>query len=270
MARGLKQLCLCLAALAVADAQATDGATTRPTPTPSRRCSFNRRLPPAAAHCLPPPPWQTTLAAADRLLAQRDAVTNWPAFLMGNQLIGWVAPVPVCAWTGITCSAVNDTVQLYKWGCWINDGAQDGLCAVRAQGTLEAALAGIRRAGDAARPLGCGGARRVSVPRTPLALPARFGAARRSLESLDFTNNSFTGALPGSWGNSGSFVGLQTMCAARRKWAAARTSPLACRYRHCCLPAALLQVPAVQLPRRPAAHTVGQPCGLPGAGWHVS
>ncbi|EFN51004.1 hypothetical protein CHLNCDRAFT_141533 [Chlorella variabilis] len=130
-------------------------------------------------------------AAADRLLAQRDGVANWPAYSVSNGINGWVKPVPECSWTGITCDPFNGTVVNFKWGCWVNEqvaGALqlDGLCGTRAQGTLAAALGGIK-----------------------------------TMQTLDFTNQSFSGRylqwnnlsgpLPLLWGNPNGFPALTGM-----------------------------------------------------------
>ena len=41
------------------------------------------------------------------LLAQRDAIANWPLFSKNNNLTGWDDTTPVCQWGGITCGMVS-------------------------------------------------------------------------------------------------------------------------------------------------------------------
>jgi hypothetical protein len=53
------------------------------------------------ADCLPPP-W--LLTAAEALLAQRGAVTNWPQFAAANGIRGWDDSLPLCQWSGVVCS----------------------------------------------------------------------------------------------------------------------------------------------------------------------
>lgn len=41
-----------------------------------------------------------------RLIAQRNAITNWEEYAAANNITGWVTDnsVPVCLWTGVTCN----------------------------------------------------------------------------------------------------------------------------------------------------------------------
>ena len=56
----------------------------------------------------PPRPAET------RLLEQRYAITNWDAYAAANNITGWVDDnsVPVCLWTGVTCSPEGRIEQL--------------------------------------------------------------------------------------------------------------------------------------------------------------
>lgn len=74
----------------------------------------------------------------ERLLAQRDAITNWDQFAAANSIQGWDRFTDPCSgWTGITCAAGR--ISAFKWGC---DKGQ-GQCEAKAEGTLAPELAGI-------------------------------------------------------------------------------------------------------------------------------
>lgn len=55
----------------------------------------------------------TSVAVQQALLAQRDAITNWPAFSQANGIVGWSESEPdVCEWTGVNCTADGTVYRL--------------------------------------------------------------------------------------------------------------------------------------------------------------
>ncbi|KAI7845437.1 hypothetical protein COHA_000989 [Chlorella ohadii] len=159
---------------------------------------------PGAASAQQPKGTNTDAGIRKALLAQRDAVTNWPAFKDANKIVGWEEAVPdVCSWSGVNCT---DSGMVYRidWSC---DnclhcpliGEWDfNLCAQPlAQGRLAPELASISSL------------RQVYIKGQNLSgpLPDAWAAdgAFLNLTDLAIENNSFTGSLPASWGRAGAF-----------------------------------------------------------------
>ncbi len=68
--------------------------------------------PPSLCLLLPSPPAALLPGIRQALLAQRDAVTNWPAFKDANKIVGWEEAVPnVCSWSGVNCT---DSGMVYR------------------------------------------------------------------------------------------------------------------------------------------------------------
>lgn len=112
--------------------------------------------------------------AAQRLLAQRAAISNWAEFAAANSFNGWQAGTDACGRTGVTCGAGGE-VQALSLGCDWNK-AGPGCGAVEAAGSLAPGLAGIT-----------------------------------TLQQLHAPSQSLTGALPDAWGAPDAFPSLERM-----------------------------------------------------------
>ena len=46
------------------------------------------------------------------LLIFRSSIENWDAYAQANNIQGWRVEVPVCTWTGISCTDTGDIASL--------------------------------------------------------------------------------------------------------------------------------------------------------------
>jgi hypothetical protein len=125
-----------------------------------------------------------------RLLAQSYAITNWDAYKAANNISGWVDDnsVPVCLWTGVTCSP---------------EGRIEGLalqcpnCAVKALGTIAPNTSEIQTM------------KTLNLQQQLLSgrLPPQFGlpTAFQNLFALILQQNQLTGTIPKEWNAAGTF-----------------------------------------------------------------
>ncbi|KAL4437441.1 hypothetical protein ABPG75_004580 [Micractinium tetrahymenae] len=133
-------------------------------------------------------------------LALAAAIDNWPAFLAagagssGGAGHGWNSSLPLCQWSGITCTD-QQQVQSISLQC--------DNCAAPAAGPLPAALANLSAVTT------------INLQGNELrgTLPPEWGAqgALPALQNLYLNDNQFTGSLPSSWGAPGSFPQLSLL-----------------------------------------------------------
>ncbi|PRW61477.1 Serine threonine- kinase CTR1 isoform B [Chlorella sorokiniana] len=145
------------------------------------------------------PPASAANAAA--LLAQSAAITNWAEFASQNNITGWNASVPVCNWTGVTCTPQGSIIAL-DLGCEVRgyEGEVPPNCNGFAQGTLALELARISTL------------QQLILRNQQLAgtLPSEWGGsgAFANLNELQLHGNQLTGGIPAAWATNGSFPRL--------------------------------------------------------------
>ncbi|PSC69697.1 Serine threonine-kinase CTR1 isoform A [Micractinium conductrix] len=166
-------------------------------PPPSGTDCFGSALPACTAKFAAGP-------AADvaSLLALRRSVSNWDAYSKGNKIAGWNESMPVCKWTGVTCSQ-EGAILAVDLGCPYTQAD------LLESGTLPAEVASISS-------LQILSLYNQNVTGT---LPVAWGAkgAFANLTELDLTHNQISGTLPEGWADEGAFPVLSTLRLERNK-----------------------------------------------------
>ncbi|PRW57887.1 water chloroplastic isoform A [Chlorella sorokiniana] len=139
------------------------------------------------------------------LLDQAAAITNWQEFSSSNNITGWQRGVPVCSWTGLTCTPAGAVTGLNLSCAQSTDtiGVYVGACGTRAVGTLAPALASLTYL----RSL------RLSGQLLSGGLPEEWGTtdAFTNLYELYLDNNQLSGTLPEAWAAQTAFPSLTAM-----------------------------------------------------------
>ncbi|KAL4434012.1 hypothetical protein ABPG75_000453 [Micractinium tetrahymenae] len=143
-----------------------------------------------------------SLTPAEALLAQKDAIVNWPQFYAGNNMTGWTdAATDPCTWSGVVC--VQGAVTQLNLACW----RDQGFCSVQAMGSLARELAQISTLEI------------IDVRKQLLSgyLPRDWGVAAMPFRQLLLGYNNIQDTLPDSWG-LGIFPRLEVMGPAANNW----------------------------------------------------
>ncbi|KAI3437798.1 hypothetical protein D9Q98_000245 [Chlorella vulgaris] len=136
------------------------------------------------------------------LLSQRAAITNWEPWAAANNISGWVYnnSVPVCLWSGVTCTPDGAISSLVL---------QCPACPLQAEGTLAANLSLVPTLAT------------VNLQQQKFGgpLPSEFGedGAFPTLINLLLQQNQLTGPIPQSWSSTGAFPSLALLAVQRNK-----------------------------------------------------
>lgn len=90
-------------------AQAIQGSPERQIDGESRALPPHHPLPSPSLACPHTPPFPPPVQL---LLMLRNSIENWPQFAAANRISGWEPSVPVCLWTGVSCTDTGDITSV--------------------------------------------------------------------------------------------------------------------------------------------------------------
>jgi hypothetical protein len=76
------------------------------------RCCRDNGSSSLQTHLLPQFYFLNSLSAVQILLIFRSSIENWAEYAQANKIQGWSNAIPVCTWSGISCTDTGDIASL--------------------------------------------------------------------------------------------------------------------------------------------------------------